>query len=469
MPEHDHDKLEDFFRKASIRAEVPFNEEDWNKLEARLDQQAAAGVPRGKSTSGKITTTVAIGIILLLTGMWWADSQYGLVNSKGDDPSTEIAGSGEHDNVSGTAHTETGAVAQAEEIGDDNRDDVRGDGPPSGDGALRTDTNITGDHATGTSVKSGGELSSVDEGNSPDGGEGDEGRPAVRKELTPTFAELPVKELRSAAFDIGDEKISRELIAISPANAEKIKQRANVDPPGAEEGDTGKAETAVSEEDASVKHATTPGLSLLLSFAPDFSSTSSRYSAPGKAFGAVIHYHVMPRWSVSAGVIRNSKRYTGDGEDYKPPVGYWKYYTNGVIPQSVDGSCDVVEFPLMVQYTIAGNGRHKWLAAAGTSSYLMLNESYRYKFEEPNPGAKEGWASKNTARFYFNMINITVGYERQVLPGLMIGVEPYVKIPLEEIGWSNIRLFSTGASFTLRYTLLGRKDRSMPIRSRAPD
>lgn len=467
MPEHDHDKLEDFFRKASIRAEVPFNEEDWNKLEARLDQQAAAGVPEVKRTPGKITAAVAIGIILLLTGVWWADSQYGLVNSKVADPSTEVAGSGNHENVSGTEHTGTDAVA-AEEIGDDNRDDAHGDDPPSGDGALLTDTNTTDDRATGTSVKSGRELSSFDDGVTTDVARGDAGA-AARQEGKLFSRENPADGLRSATFDIGSEKISRELIAISPANAEKIKQRANVDLPGAEEGDTGKADTAVSEEDASVKHATTPRLSLLLSFAPDFSSTSSRYSAPGKAFGAVIHYHVMPRWSVSAGVIRNSKQYTGDGEDYKPPVGYWKYYTNGIIPESVDGSCDVVEFPLMVQYTIASKGKHKWLAAAGTSSYLMLSESYRYKFEEPNPGAKEGWASKNTARFYFNMINVTVGYERQVLPGLMIGIEPYVKIPLEEIGWSNIRLFSTGASFTLRYTILGKKNISIPIRSRGPD
>lgn len=468
MPEHDHDKLEDFFRKASIRAEVPFNEEDWNKLEARLDQQAAAGVPEVNTTSGKITTAVAIGIILLLTGVWWADSHYGVVNSKDAGPSTEIAGEGEPDTRSEIDHTETEAVAQADDIGDDNRDNVRRDDPPSGDGASRKNKTTTEDHAVGTSVRSGRELSAADDGNSTDGGKGDAGAFA-QQDIRPTFEEAPLKELRSATFDIGDEKISRELIAISPANAEKIKQRANVDLPGAEEGDTGKAETTVSEEDASVKHAATPRLSLLLSFAPDFSSTSNRYSAPGKAFGAVIHYHVIPRWSVSAGVIRNSKRYTGDGEDYKPPVGYWRYYTNGVIPQSVDGSCDVVEFPLMVQYTIASNGKHKWLAAAGTSSYLMLNESYRYKFEEPNPGAKEGWDSKNTARFYFNMINITIGYEHRVLPGLMIGVEPYVKIPLEEIGWSNIRLFSTGASFTLRYTLLGKKNMSLPIRSRGPD
>lgn len=183
----------------------------------------------------------------------------------------------------------------------------------------------------------------------------------------------------------------------------------------------------------------------------------------------MIHYHALNRWSLSVGVIKNNKEYTGAGEDYQPPKGYWKYYTNGVIPSSIDGSCSVLEFPVMIQYTIARTGNSRWVAGAGTSSYLMLSESYRYSFEQPNPGAKEGWDSRSSSRFLFNMANFTVGYERRVLPGLMIGIEPYVKVPLEEIGWSNLKLFSTGASITLRYTIVGRQMISTPARSRGPD
>ena len=67
------------------------------------------------------------------------------------------------------------------------------------------------------------------------------------------------------------------------------------------------------------------------------------------------------------------------------------------------------------------------------------------------------------------MVNLSVGYERQVMPGLMLGLEPYVKIPVEEIGWTNLKLFSTGASITVRYTVLRKNNLAIPARSRPPD
>src|SRR5690606_37607226 len=158
--------------------------------------------------------------------------------------------------------------------------------------------------------------------------------------------------------------------------------------------------------------------------------------------------------------IRNKKVYTGNGEDYHPPRNYWKYYTNGVIPETIDGSCEVLEFPVMIRYAVVERSRSRWNVSLGASSYLMQSESYRYRFSNPNPGAKEGWDSRASSRFLFNMVNLAVGYERQVMPGVMLGVEPYLKIPVEEIGWPKLRLFSSGLSVTLRYNFLHRPPRS---------
>jgi hypothetical protein len=225
-------------------------------------------------------------------------------------------------------------------------------------------------------------------------------------------------------------------------------------------------------EHASVQkqHLAAPRLSLLLSFAPDFSGTSiGEYSEPGKAFGASMAYHFGNRWRLSFGAIKNYKEYTGSGEYYKPPKGYWKRNTNGIVPSTIDGSCSLVEFPVMIQYSMIDNGKNKWVVGAGASSYLMQTESYRYNFEQPNPGANEGWASNETSHFMFNMINFTVGYEHEILPGVVLGIEPYVKIPIEEIGWSRLKLFSTGASITMRYTLLRRANDALAKESRPPD
>ena len=490
MLEPDNDRLEEFFRKAAGKADVTFNEEDWKKLEARLDEgERGAG---GKKGMTKMTSAIVIGSLLLFTALVLLNMRYEIVgyptepstpqvhledrNSEPSFPTDEGPGTSSRDKNKGSVVDEN---RRAEKNVIDHPRERSGLQSPEGETA--NDNNEP-------------DRSRVSENSNTSQHRSDDGEYAVNSFVQSRSSnpdgvvlrndEMPAKAINDegssstwivrndqAVTNLDRRKIEDQLIRITPARAGKRnEQKADVMLPGAEEVDTGKAETTVKEEHASeIEHVATPRLSLLLSFAPDFSSTSNQYSSPGKAYGALIHYHLLRRWSISAGVIKNNKVYTGAGEDYKPPKGYWKYYTNGIIPYSIDGACDILEFPLMIQYTIAHRGKNKWLAGAGASSYLMQSESYRYNFEVPNPGAKEGWDSNRSSRFLFNMVNFTVAYERQLLPGLMAGIEPYVKIPIEEIGWSNVRLFSAGASVTLRYKIIGRKISSLPVRTRGPD
>lgn len=459
-PDNDNDRLEEFFRKAALKTDVTFNEEDWKKLEARLDATDDPSAPVKKVSKGKIAAAVVAGVILLSSSLYWFNSHSNFVerdsngseNTNGEivvpektplPPASESTEKGDTDN-NGKSRT-TLPLASDERTASEERSQELSE--------ARTTEAVTGNDVRRPDDIHSGKSNAI-------AGEESEG-PAAGA----LFQE------QTEVLNRDRESVYHDLILITPAIAGKNKQRADVKLPGAEEVETSEVGAIVKEEHASdnKEHVAPPKLSLLLSFAPDFSSTSSQYTTPGKAFGAMIHYHFLPRWSFAAGAVKNNKRYTGAGEDYTPPKGYWKYYTNGVVPETVDGSCSVLEFPVMVQYTVSANGKHRWLVGAGSSSYLMLSETYLYNFEEPNPGAKERWDSKRSSRFLFNMVNFTIGYEYHIAPGLMVGIEPYVKIPLEEIGWTNIKLFSTGASFTLRYRLLKRKDSSMPVRSRGPD
>lgn len=473
MPEHDNDKLENFFRKAAERPELAFNEDDWKKLEARLDAEER-GLTFYQRSGVRIIAAVVIGALLFFSGALWMHFQYAGGLQQSIHPENKEAGQSlkespadleksegqtPSDDNSTTESGDTGQVLENETTGDAGR---RSAGEQTNPITLQESV-AAGQVQSPSSI---GSVAAVPE-------VGSEREQAFESESRALNFLMHEEDKQQKVNTLTHDKIFQDLIQQpSGAIATRIKQKAVVDLPGAEEEDQRTAQPAVEDEKASdrKKGMDTPRLSLLLSFAPDFSSTSwSRYTTPGKAFGAMVHYHIQNVWSLSVGAIKNNKRYTGKGEDYQPPKGYWKYYTNGVVPSSIEGACDVVEFPVMIQYTIASDDKNRWLAGAGTSSYLMLNESYRYTFEEPNPGAKEGWASKNSSRFLFNMINLTVGFERSVLPGLMIGVEPYVKIPVEEIGWTNLKLFSSGASVTLRYKVLGKRRPSIQSRSPGPD
>ena len=467
MPDHDNDRLEQFFRKAASKSEVSFNEQDWQKLEARLDAKEAALVTT-KKAGNKIAAAVVVGVLVLSTGVWWANSHYGKLGLSSKENTTEQFSEKSEDLSALPEDSKiSGSLKSTEEIKDSQEldDNIEVSEPEETSIAPQPPLEIAEENLA-TEAKGIATHESIEAGDTKDAGQ-----PSASEGTgIPIVSGYTTESIVPA--NLSQEKIARELIMTSPAIAEKYKQKAGVALPGAEEADTREADAMVSAEHAShqKEHVATPRLSLLLSYAPDFSSTSIyAYSAPGSAFGAMLHYHIKNKWSISAGVIKNNKKYTGSGEDYKPPKGYWKYYTNGIVPTSIDGACNILEFPVMVQYTLSHKGKNKWLAGAGASSYFMLSETYRYNFEEPNPGAKEGWNSRQRTRFLFNMVNFTIAYEHQVLPGLMIGIEPYVKVPLEEIGWSNLKLFSTGASVTLRYKILGKQNLSMPTRSRGPD
>ena len=477
MQEQDNDRLEQFFRKAAARADVSFNEDDWKKLEARLDA-ADAGVPMAGNKVRNTAITI-VGVMILISSAVWMGSQND-VNSQPDkvsgielperdlQPQAEAAvadqtaesgqtAEGLHDNTVPQTESVKKEKVTEPDITSAERADV-GSPEQRTKRLQQVVTSVTESSLADATKKV--DKSAEITGSTPDGGDLQD--KAGERDLQALIMTQPLP----------GEKIDRELVRTLPASNEEYKQKAVVELPGAEEGKTREADAAIEEEQASdqMKPVAAPRLSLLLFYAPDFSGTSlGDYSAPGRAFGGLLHYHLLNRWSISAGVIKTQKQYTGSGGEYRPPTGYWKNNTNGIIPETIDGSCSILEFPLMAQYTLYHRGKNRWLVGAGVSSYLMESESYVYYFDQPNPGAKERWDSRGSSRFLFNMVNLSVGYERQVMPGLMLGLEPYVKIPVEEIGWTNLKLFSTGASITVRYTVLRKNNLAIPARSRPPD
>jgi hypothetical protein len=464
MPEHDNDRLEQFFKKAASKPDIAFNENDWQKLEARLDAMPP-DLSLAKTSGLKIASAVSLFFLFVVGTVYW---NYEVV------PEIPIA-QADREVLAENRLPATNEVSDSFTDGDSdqpNESSKRKESDGINSGLGKADVSIAdGLSQVKESASRKPTATVLIEKNLSDG----DGNSMTPSNTESVSLVNPISDETQARFQPGiversKDQTYQDLVQGSSATiAGKIKQKAGGQLPGAEEEGGRKEDAIVKEEYASgqTKHLVPPRLSLLLSLAPDFSSTSiNKYTSPGGAFGAMLHYHIGNSWSVSAGVVKNQKKYTGDGEDYQPPKGYWKYYTNDVVPESIDGSCSVLEIPVMVQYTLANVGRSRFIVGAGASSYLMLSESYRYYFDQPNPGAKEGWDSQNKSRFLFNMINFTVGYERQIAPGLRLGIEPYMKIPIEEIGWSNLKLFSTGASFTLRYNLLRKKT---SIQSPGPD
>ena len=199
-------------------------------------------------------------------------------------------------------------------------------------------------------------------------------------------------------------------------------------------------------------------LSIAFVIAPEFSTTSlSNYSSPGDSYGLRIGYQLTKRWSVQTGFIRSQKKYEGSGVDYKPRnPAYWQIRTNGVVPEEIYSKCLVYELPIGIQFDAIQTSKSRVFVSASTSSYFMISQAYDYTFQSPNPGADTGWRSRGSESYWFSVGMVSAGYERYLNRSLAIGIEPYLKISLAEIGWPKIKLYSTGAYVTLRYKFMGR-------------
>ena len=200
------------------------------------------------------------------------------------------------------------------------------------------------------------------------------------------------------------------------------------------------------------------GLSVRVVLAPDLSAVGLRnFARPGTNAGLLLEYRLTPRWSVQAGALWSEKIYNAKPGDYTwPAYQYWN-----VKPVGIEGRCNMIDVPLNIRYDFAlrsrADGRQpsRWFASTGLTSYLILNERYHYNYAWPDdPAIKVRETPINDAsRYGFSQLNVSAGYERALSRRLSWQVEPFMKIPLKQVGFYKINLLSTGAFVSLRYKL----------------
>ena len=217
--------------------------------------------------------------------------------------------------------------------------------------------------------------------------------------------------------------------------------------------------------DTPIRRAVPPrltGLSVLLFASPDLSGVGlTNFDRPGNNAGLSIQYQITDRLSVNAGAMYSIKRYQTYSADYVWPP----YMAMDVWPEEIAGVCKMIDIPLNVRYDWLlrprGDGRApaRWFASAGLTSYFIRHEVYSYAYANPDdPKIKyRGWDNQKAGRaggsFGFSNLNISVGYERPITNRLSWQVEPFLKVPLKQVGYFRVKLLSTGAFVGLRYRL----------------
>lgn len=205
---------------------------------------------------------------------------------------------------------------------------------------------------------------------------------------------------------------------------------------------------------------TRPGFVLGIIAAPDLTGIqkSGRSSLSG-GIGIEATLMITKRLSITTGASYAKKIYDSDFSLYNPKSNY--VFKNQ--PLNIHANCDVLDIPLNVNYKILGNKRNALILSTGLSTYLMLKEDYYYSYETPNSKWPQSYQVKNENQHYLGIANIGVTFQRKISSRLSLGITPFAKIPLTNIGYGNSKLSSTGVAVSVNMMNIFSKKENISI------
>jgi cytoskeletal protein RodZ len=194
------------------------------------------------------------------------------------------------------------------------------------------------------------------------------------------------------------------------------------------------------------------GLSARVMAGPDLSfiSKSEMMKNPSLLLSIMLEYRFSKRFSVQAGVAKSSKLYNATGAQYEWPDAW---YSQKARPTEIDANCKVLDIPINLRFDISQRPQSRWFATSGISSYRMLNEKYNYTYPPQTWGIKWPSWEGSTGNYWFGVLNMSMGFERQIGRNLSIQAEPYLKLPLAGVGLGKIKLNTSGIFISARYRL----------------
>ena len=182
----------------------------------------------------------------------------------------------------------------------------------------------------------------------------------------------------------------------------------------------------------------------------DLSSVHFKSARTGSTMGLIFGYAFNDKWSIESGLLWDKKRVFDDGS-YFNPKGYTP--TSGITIVAVNGKTRLYEVPVNMKYTIIP-GKHNLFATAGLSSYFMRLENYDYEYKQNNqPGGHNYLSYKNETKNWFSVVNFSIGYTHKLGDVGSIRIEPYLKVPIKNLGVGNMPIMSTGLNIGYTKTL----------------
>ena len=167
-------------------------------------------------------------------------------------------------------------------------------------------------------------------------------------------------------------------------------------------------------------------------------------------YGAGVNYSINKRWSIATGFYAGKKIYYAAKDDYNPKYNPAPSTWN---IRNYDADCYVFDIPLNIRYNFINTKKNTFYAVTGLSSFIMKRETYNvwHNYGGTTPYLPVTWEYENKNNNFFSVLNLSVGFEKQMNHNLFLSVEPYYKLPLGGVGQGQVKLSSVGMQLNARY------------------
>jgi hypothetical protein len=205
------------------------------------------------------------------------------------------------------------------------------------------------------------------------------------------------------------------------------------------------------------KKDTTPKRSrfyLLAAIGADASNTaffSFNNSSITARYGAGIGYQLNKKFSIETGFYAGRKKYIAGPGDYHAKSGS---YLSTIDIQKVDANCLVFEIPVTLRYNIFQRAKITYYATAGLSSFIMKKEDYDYYYGANNNSEVAYTYTGNTN--LFSICTLSIGIEKKLSNAFSLQAAPSVNIPIAGVGEGTVKLFSTDLQLGIKYNIAAR-------------
>ncbi len=83
----------------------------------------------------------------------------------------------------------------------------------------------------------------------------------------------------------------------------------------------------------------------------------------------------------------------------------------------------------------------------------MLNEDYQFKYNSYASGQQQSWQERTGTRQWMSNAVFSLGYEMDLRKNISLRVEPFIKVPMREVGWGKVKLYSMGSFISVNYNI----------------